>query len=95
MAEPHPRASCGIVKARERSQAAADARGKKCRITGRSGARPSQRKLEGRALPYQTFGPDPAAVAVDDPLNRGQPDAVPGNSSWGCSRWKGPKSRSA
>jgi hypothetical protein len=25
MAEPHPRSSCGIVKARERSQAAGDA----------------------------------------------------------------------
>jgi hypothetical protein len=25
LAEPHPRGSCGIVKARERSQAAADA----------------------------------------------------------------------
>jgi hypothetical protein len=25
MEQPHPRASCGIVKARERSQAAADA----------------------------------------------------------------------
>jgi hypothetical protein len=29
MAEPHPRESCGIVKARQRSQAAADQKDRK------------------------------------------------------------------
>jgi len=42
------------------------------------GAGAAHREVEGCTLPHQAFGPDPAAVPVDDALHRGKPDAVPG-----------------
>ena len=41
-----------------------------------SGPGSSQSEIKRGALPYQTFRPNPAAVAMDDPLDRCESNAA-------------------